>query len=76
MLRQGNRQAKDEIEFSYHYYCSLADKATLLWSAVCASGVSKLDAIALVSGFQIQPMPLDDYATVSSSSGQFAAAPF
>ena len=73
--RQGDRKSKEEIEFSYFYYF-LADKATLLWAAICATGVSKIDAVAQLTGFQIEPMPLDDYATVSNGLGQLAAAPF
>lgn len=73
--RRGDKAAKEEIEFSYFYYF-LADKATLLWAAVCASGVDKVKAIQEVSGFIIEPMPLNDYATVSQGLGQLAAAPF
>lgn len=73
--RAGDRKAKEEIEFSYFYYF-LADKATLIWAAICASGVDKVKAIQEVSGFIIEPMPLDDYATVSQGLGQLAVAPF
>lgn len=73
--RQGNRKSKEEIEFSYLYFF-LADKATLLWAAVCASGVDKINAIGVVTGCQIADMPLDDYGTVSQGLGQLAAAPF
>lgn len=72
---KGDRKAKEEIEFSYFYYF-LADKATLLWAAVCASGVDKVKAVQEVSGFVIEPMPLNDYATVSNGLGQLAASPF
>ena len=73
--RRGDRKAKEEIEFSYFYYF-LADKATLLWAAVCVSGVDKIKAIQEVSGFIIEPMPLNDYATVSNGLGQLAVSPF
>lgn len=73
--RRGDRKAKEEIEFSYFYFF-LADKATLLWAAVCASGVDKVKAIQEISGYIIQPMPLNDYATVSQGLGQLAVSPF
>ena len=59
-----------------YYYFFLADKATLLWAAICASGVDKVKAIAEVSGYVIEQMPLNDYATVSQGLGQLAASPF
>jgi len=70
----GEAQALNEIEFCYLYFF-LADKATLIWAAIAASGVDKVRAIAEVSGAIIQPMPLNDYATVSQGLGQLAAAP-
>lgn len=73
--RLNDKNAKEEIEFSYYYFF-LADKATLLWAAICASGVDKVKAIAEVSGYVIEHMPLNDYATVSQGLGQLAASPF
>lgn len=70
----GDNQALNEIEFCYLYFY-LADKATLIWAAIAASGKDKVRAIAEVSGVIIQPMPLNDYATVSQGLGQLAAAP-
>lgn len=73
--KKGDRAAKEEIEFCYFYFF-LADKVTLLWAAVCASGVDKLKAITEVSGAIIEPMPLNDYGTISQGLGQLAVAPF
>lgn len=74
-VRLSDRKAKEEIEFSYLYFF-LADKTTLLWAAICACGVDQVKAIQEVSGFIIEPMPLNDYATVSQGLGQLAVSPF
>lgn len=69
----GDASALNEIEFCYLYFF-LADKATLIWAAIASTGIDKVKAITEVSGAIIEPMPLNDYATVSQGLGQLAAA--
>ena len=67
--QMGSKPAKEELEFTYLYYL-ISDKATLAWASFCATGVSALKAITEVSGAIIQPMPLNDYNTLTVGLGQ------
>ena len=67
------RQAKHSLETSYLFYM-MSDCATLVWAAIAASGVDKVKAVAEVTGCIIQPMPLNDYSTVSNGIGQLAVS--
>lgn len=63
-VQMGSKPAKEELEFSYLHYL-ISDKATLAWAAFCATGISPLKAITEVSDAIIQPMPLNDYNTLT-----------
>ena len=65
----GYRHAREELEFSYLYY-TLSDLCTLYWAATCASGISKLDSIKMITGYKIEPMPLNDYKVLTNGLGQ------
>ena len=71
----GSKPAKEELEFSYLHYL-ISDKATLAWAAFCAIGISPLKAITEVSGAIIQPMPLNDYNTLTVGLGQLYTTRF
>ena len=71
----GSKPAKEELEFSYLHYL-ISDKATLAWAAFCATGISPLKAITEVSGAIIQPMPLNDYNTLTVGLGQLYTTRF
>jgi hypothetical protein len=71
----GSNPAKEELEFSYLHYL-VSDKATLVWAAFCATGISPLEAITKVSGAVIQPMPLNDYNTLTVGLGQLYTTRF
>lgn len=74
-VQLGSKPAKEELEFSYLHYL-ISDKATLAWAAFCAKGVSPLEAITKVSGAIIQPMPLNDYNTLTVGLGQLYTTNF
>lgn len=74
-VQMGSKPAKEELEFSYLHYL-ISDKATLAWAAFCASGISPLKAITEVSGAIIQPMPLNDYNTLTVGLGQLYTTRF
>lgn len=74
-VQMGSKPAKEELEFSYLYYL-ISDKATLAWAAFCATGISPLKAITEVSGAIIQPMPLNDYNTLTVGLGQLYTTRF
>lgn len=71
----GDKSAREEVEFAYLYNL-LADKATLYWAAACSTGLDKIKALAFVSGYQIEPMPINDYSTANMALGQLSAAPY
>lgn len=71
----GNKSAKEEIEFAYLFNL-LADKATLYWAAACSTGLDKIKALAMVTGYVIEPIPLNDYSTVNMALGRLSAAPY
>lgn len=66
---KGKRQAREELEFSYLYY-TLSDICTIYWAANCASGLSKLESVKLITGCIIEPMPLNDYKVITNGLGQ------
>lgn len=68
-----SNEAKYNLETSYLFYM-MSDQATLVWAAIAASGVEKVRAVTEVTGCIIQPMPLNDYATVSQGIGQLAVS--
>ena len=74
-VQLGSRPAKEELEFSYLHYL-ISDKATLAWAAFCACGVPPLDAITKVSDAIIEPMPLNDYNTLTVGLGQLYTTRF
>ncbi len=74
-VQMGSKPAKEELEFSYLYYL-ISDKATLAWAAFCATGISPLKAITEVSSAIIQPMPLNDYNTLTVGLGQLYTTRF
>ena len=74
-VQMGSKPAKEELEFSY-LHCLISDKATLAWAAFCAIGISPLKAITEVSGAIIQPMPLNDYNTLTVGLGQLYTTRF
>lgn len=74
-VQMGSKPAKEELEFSY-LHCLISDKATLAWAAFCATGISPLKAITEVSGAIIQPMPLNDYNTLTVGLGQLYTTRF
>lgn len=71
----GSKPAKEELEFSYLYYL-ISDKATLAWAAFCAIGIPPLNAITKVSDAIIEPMPLNDYNTLTVGLGQLYTGRF
>lgn len=73
--QMGSKPAKEELEFSYLYYL-ISDKATLAWAAFCAVGIPPLKAITEVSGAVIEPMPLNDYNTLTVGLGRLYTARF
>ena len=74
-VQMGSKPAKEELEFSYLHYL-ISDKATLAWAAFCATGISPLKAITEVSGAIIQPIPLNDYNTLTVGLGQLYTTRF
>lgn len=74
-VQMGSKPAKEELEFSYLHYL-ISDKATLVWAAFCATGIPPLKAITEVSGAIIQPMPLNDYNTLTVGLGQLYTTRF
>lgn len=73
--KNGDRKAREEIEFSYLYY-TLSDLCTLKWAAICASGIGKIDAIKSITGYRIEPMPLDDYKVLTNGLGELYVSKF
>ena len=73
--KHGNRRAREEIEFSYLYY-TICDLCTLCWAAQCSSGLGKLDAIKMITGCIIQPMPLNEYKVLTNGLGELFVSRF
>lgn len=71
----GDKSAREEVEFAYLYNL-LSDKATLYWAAACSTGLDKIEALTFVSGYKIEPVPINDYSTVNIALGQLSAAPY
>lgn len=74
-VQLGSKPAKEELEYSYLYYL-LSDKCTLLWAAMCATGIAPLSAITKVTDAVIEPMPLNDYNTLTVGLGQLCVGKF
>ena len=74
-VQLGSKPAKEELEFAYLHYL-ISDKSTLAWAAFCAIGISPLKAITEISGAIIQPMPLNDYNTLTIGLGQLYTTRF
>ncbi len=73
--KNGDRTAREEIEFSYLYY-TLSDLCTRKWAAICASGIGKLEAVQSITGCRIEPIPLNDYKVLTNGLGQLYVSKF
>lgn len=71
--QSGNKAAMEELEFTFLYYL-LCNKATLMWAAFGRKGLSKVDAIAQVTGAIIELKQPITYATILSTLGRFGVA--
>lgn len=71
----GNHADIEEIEFTYLHYL-LNDQLILMWSAFGGTGLSKIDALAQMSGVIIQEMDLSNYSTVEVVIGQLCTGPY
>ena len=58
---ESNKAKKEELEFSY-VFNFLQEKCVLYWIAFRQIGKSDVDAIALITGVVIEPIPNMDYA--------------
>ena len=73
--KQGNNADIEEIEFTYiHYF--LNDQLILMWSAFGGTGLSKIDALAQMSGVIIAETDMTDYDTVETIIGQLSTGPY
>ncbi len=72
---KGNHADIEEIEFTYLHYL-LNDQLILMWSAFGGTGLSKIDALAQMSGVIIQEMDLSNYSTVEVVIGQLCTGPY
>lgn len=73
--KNGNSSDIEEIEFTYLHYL-LNDQLILMWSAFGGTGLSKIDALAQMSGVIIQETDMNDYATVEIIIGQLCTGPY
>lgn len=71
--QSGDNKAIEELEFTYLYYM-LGNKATLMWAAFGRKGLSKIDAIAQVTGVVIEYSKPIEYADILSMLGQFGVS--
>jgi hypothetical protein len=73
--KQGSNSDVEEIEFTYLHYL-LNDQLILMWSAFGGTGLSKIDALAQMSGIVIAETDMTDYATVENIIGQLCTGPY
>ena len=73
--KQGDNSDIEEIEFTYLHYL-LNDQLILIWSAFGGTGVSKIDALAQMSGVIIAETDMTGYGSVETIIGQFCTGPY
>ena len=72
---QGNNADIEEIEFTYLHYL-LNDQLILMWSAFGGTGLSKIDALAQMSGVIIAETDMSEYGKVENIIGQLCTGPY
>lgn len=73
--QQGNNADIEEIEFTYLHYL-LNDQLILMWSAFGGTGLSKIDALAQMSGVIIAETDMSEYGKVENIIGQLCTGPY
>jgi hypothetical protein len=73
--RQGKNADIEEIEFTYLHYL-LNDQLILMWSAFGGTGLSKIDALAQMSGVIIAETDMSEYGKVENIIGQLCTGPY
>lgn len=73
--KQGNNADIEEIEFTYLHYL-LNDQLILMWSAFGGTGLSKIDALAQMSGVIIAETDMSEYGKVENIIGQLCTGPY
>lgn len=73
--KQGNNADIEEIEFTYLHYL-LNDQLILMWSSFGGTGLSKIDALAQMSGVIIAETDMTGYGTVENIIGQLCTGPY
>ncbi len=73
--KNGKSSDLEEMEFAYlHYY--LTDDCILLWAAFGGTGMSRIDAIAQLSGAIIETPEIKTYAHIESVLGRLCVSPY
>ena len=65
----------EELEFTYLHYL-LNDQLILMWSAFGGTGLSKIDALAQMSGVIIAETDMSEYGKVENLIGQLCTGPY
>src|SRR5690606_30214303 len=73
--KQGKNDDIEEIEFTYLHYL-LNDQLILMWSAFGGTGLSKIDALAHMSGVIIAETDMSEYGKVENIIGQLCTGPY
>lgn len=73
--KQGNNKDVEELEFTYLHYL-LNDQLILMWSAFGGTGLSKIDALAQMSGVIIAETDMSEYGKVENLIGQLCTGPY
>jgi hypothetical protein len=73
--KQGNNKDVEELEFTYLHYL-LNDQLILMWSAFGGTGLSKIDALAQMSGVIIAETDMSEYGKVENLIGQLFTGPY
>jgi hypothetical protein len=73
--KQGKNNDIEEIEFTYLHYL-LNDQLILMWSAFGGTGLSKIDALAQMSGVIIAETDMSEYGKVENIIGQLCTGPY
>ena len=73
--KQGRNEDIEEIEFTYLHYL-LNDQLILMWSAFGGTGLSKIDALAQMSGVIIAETDMSEYGKVENIIGQLCTGPY
>lgn len=73
--KQGKNDDIEEIEFTYLHYL-LNDQLILMWSAFGGTGLSKIDALAQMSGVIIAETDMSEYGKVENIIGQLCTGPY